>query len=121
MCSLVGACSGLGCPAAAAVGAVLRWPEEAPGVQVGAASLGRQCLLVRITAGSGGSGVPASINSAERTSWMRASAVSTSLWINWFRIQLFGCWLKVLLGSGGLQEEASRGQLAIKFGLSVAF
>ena len=32
MCSLVGACSGLGCPAAAAAGAVLRWPEEAPEV-----------------------------------------------------------------------------------------
>ena len=74
MCSLVGAaCSGLGCPTAAAAGTVLRWPEEAPGVQVGAASLGRQCLLVRRTAGSGGSGVPASINSAERTSWMKAS------------------------------------------------
>ena len=41
MCSLVGAaCSGLGCPTAAAAGTVLRWPEEAPGVQVGAASLG---------------------------------------------------------------------------------
>ena len=50
MCSLVGACSGLGRPAAAAAGAVLRWP----GVQVGAASLGRQCSLVRITTASGG-------------------------------------------------------------------
>ena len=26
--------------------------------------------------------------------------LSTSLWMNWFLIQLFGCWLLVLLGSG---------------------